>query len=117
MVDGDTIVLAGGERVRYVGIDAPEISGEPEHFGQEALEANRRLVAGERVRLERDVSDRDRFGRLLRYVYVDELLVNAEMVREGMVEVLVFPPDITYTSCLAALEEEAKEAQRGLWGQ
>ena len=74
-------------------------------------------MAGRRVRLERDESDRDRFGRLLRYVYVDELLVNAELVREGFATVLIFPPDTTFTSCFAAMEEEAKKAQRGLWSQ
>jgi len=117
VVDGDTIVLAGGERVRYVGIDTPEATGVSEFFGPEATEANRRLVAGRRVRLERDVSDRDRFDRLLRYLYVDGVMVNAELVREGFARVLVYPPDTRYTTCFSALEEEAREAGRGLWGR
>ena len=117
VVDGDTIVLAGGERVRYLGIDTPEVTGVPELFGPEATEANRRLVEGRRVRLERDVTDRDRFDRLLRYVYVDGVMVNAELLREGFAKVLVYPPDSRYAQCLAALEEEAREAGRGLWGR
>ena len=117
VVDGDTIVLAGGERLRYVGIDTPEVTGIPEFFGPEATEANRRLVAGRRVRLEGDVSDRDRFDRLLRYVYVDGVMVSAELLREGFARVLVYPPDTKYAACLVALEQEAQEAGRGLWGQ
>jgi len=115
VVDGDTIVLASGERVRYIGIDTPEATGASEFFGPEATEANRRLVAGRRVRLERDVSDRDRFDRLLRYLYVDGVMVNAELVREGFARVLVYPPDTRYTTCFSALEGEAREAGRGLW--
>lgn len=117
VVDGDTIVLAGGERVRYLSIDTPEGTGTPEFFGPEATEANRRLVAGQRVRLERDVTDRDRFDRLLRYVYVDGVMVNAELVREGFARVLVYPPDTRYVACFSALEQEAREAGRGLWGR
>ena len=117
VVDGDTVVLAGGERVRYLGIDTPEVTGTPEPFGSEATDANRRLVAGRRVRLERDVSDTDRFDRLLRYVYTDGVMVNAELVREGFARVLVFPPDTRYASCLMALEVEAREEGRGVWSR
>ena len=117
VVDGDTIVLAGGERVRYLGIDTPEVTGVPELFGPEATEANQRLVEGRRVRLERDVTDRDRFDRLLRYVYVDGVMVNAELLLEGFARVLVYPPDSRYAQCFVALEEEAREDGRGLWGQ
>ena len=117
VVDGDTIVLAGGERVRYLGIDTPEVTGVPELFGPEVTYANRRLVEGQRVRLERDVSDRDRFDRLLRYVYVDGVMVSAELLREGFARVLVYPPDSRYAQCFVALEEEAQEVGRGLWGR
>ncbi len=69
------------------------------------------------MRLERDVSERDRFGRLLRYVYVDGILVNAELVREGYAETLFYPPDTRYASCFAALEVEAQESRRGMWAR
>lgn len=117
VVDGDTIVLASGERVRYVGMDTPEVTEAPEFFGPEATEANLRLVAGRRVRLERDVSDLDKFDRLLRYVYVDGVMVNAELVREGFAMALAYPPDTRYATCLAGLEKEARQAGRGLWGR
>lgn len=112
-IDGDTIVLQGGERVRYIGIDAPEMD---EPFGREAWRTNRELVEGKRVRLERDISERDRYGRLLRYVFVGELLVEGELVRNGLARAKAYPPDTKYQARLQALEEEAQEARRGLWG-
>ena len=117
VVDGDTIVLSGGDRVRYVGIDTPEVGGEPEYYGREALEFNRGLVEGRKVTLQRDASDRDRFGRLLRFVYADGILVNAELVREGFARARVYPPDTRYSECFAALEQEARESRRGLWAR
>ena len=115
VVDGDTIVVDGGERVRYIGIDTPEIGDDPEAFGREATEVNRKLLEGGEVLLVKDVSERDRFGRLLRYVYADGILVNAEIVREGYARAVVFPPDNEHAGCFAALEAEAREARRGLW--
>jgi len=84
VIDGDTIIVEGGYRVRYIGIDAPEIRPRLEAFGMEAWQANRQLVEGKKVRLERDVSETDKYERLLRYVYVNDILVNAEMVRLGL---------------------------------
>ncbi len=112
VIDGDTIVLQGGERVRYIGIDAPEM-GEP--WGEEAKMANTRLVAGKRVHLERDISDRDRYDRLLRYVYADGVLVEGELVRLGLAKARAYPPDTRYRERLQALEEEARQAGRGVW--
>lgn len=122
VVDGDTIdVLAGGRRVRvrYIGINAPE-SVDPrrpvECFGREAAAKNKELVDGKVVRLERDVSETDRYGRLLRYVYVGDLFVNAELVRLGYAQAVTYPPDVKYQELFLALEREAREAGRGLWG-
>ena len=115
VVDGDTIVIEGGYRVRYIGIDAPETYPEAEAFGMAAWEANRRLVEGKEVRLERDVSETDKYGRLLRYVYVDDMLVNAELVRQGLAEAKAYPPDTKYQDHLEQIEAEAREAGRGMW--
>ena len=117
VIDGDTIVIGGGERVRYLGVDTPEVGEDPEPFGPQATELNRRLVEGRSVLLVKDTSDRDRFGRLLRFVYADGILVNAELVREGFARAVVFPPDDRHAGCLAALEEEARRERRGLWGE
>ena len=116
VVDGDTIVLQGDQRVRYIGVDTPEVGGAVEPFGPEASDFNRRLVDGARVRLERDVSETDRYDRLLRYVYAGDILVNAELVREGYAEAMDYPPDTRYASCFDALEREARQEGRGMWG-
>ena len=117
VIDGDTITIEGGYRVRYVGIDAPETYPEPEAFGMEALEANRRLVAGREVRLEKDVSNTDKYGRLLRYVYVNDVFVNGELVRLGLAYAKAYPPDTKYQDYLEKLETEAKQAGRGVWSR
>jgi micrococcal nuclease len=123
VVDGDTIhVLVGGrrEKVRYIGVDTPEThhpTKPVQCFGREASAFNARLVAGERVRLVRDVEERDRFGRLLAYVYRagDGLFVNAELARLGYARPLTIPPDVRHAARFAALSRDARQAGRGLW--
>jgi micrococcal nuclease len=126
VVDGDTIVVdrgQGRERVRYIGIDTPE-SVRPDHpvewMGVEAAAANEALVAGRDVVLERDVSDTDRFGRLLRYVWLAEdgswLLVNEALVAEGYAQVTTFPPDVKYADRFLDAQARARERGVGLWG-
>ena len=115
VIDGDTIRVSGGQRVRYVGIDTPEIGDSPQYYGPEATRYNKQLLAGSKVTLEKDVSDRDRFDRLLRFVYADGILVNAELVREGYARAKVYLPDTRYAACFLALEREAREAKRGMW--
>ena len=117
VIDGDTIVVVGGERVRYIGVDTPELRPVPEYYAREATRFNQQLLRDDLVRLEKDVSERGSFGRLLRYVYVDGILVNAELLREGYATILSYPPDTRYDSCFAALEAEAQEAQRGIWAR
>jgi len=117
VIDGDTIVIEGGYRVRYIGIDTPETYPVTEAFGAEAWQANRELVEGERVRLEKDVSETDKYGRLLRYVYIDDIMVNAELVRQGLAEARAYPPDTRYQDYLESLEEDAKNEGRGMWAE
>lgn len=117
--DGDTISLSGGEVVRYVGVDAPELnpeSGEPECYAPEAARRNRELVGGHWVRLEADRTNRDVYGRLLRYVFVEDKFVNAELVREGYAYSYYRPPDVSRYEELLQLELAAEAAGRGLWG-
>jgi endonuclease YncB( thermonuclease family) len=113
IIDGDTIdVEIDGQvyRVRYIGMNTPE-RGEP--CFEESTEANRRLVAGRQVRLERDVSETDRFDRLLRYVYVDEVFVNAMLVEQGWAEAVRYPPDVREFNRFVALEQQAALAGLG----
>jgi micrococcal nuclease len=118
IVDGDTIEVeldGRSYRVRYIGMDAPE-RGDP--FFDEATESNRRLVEDQIVILVKDVSETDRYGRLLRYVYLEDgTMVNAELVRLGFAQIATFPPDVTHQELFLQLQQEAREAGRGLWGQ
>jgi micrococcal nuclease len=123
VVDGDTIrVSIGGrpEPVRYIGVDTPESKkpGTPvQCFARRAAAENARLVRGERVRLVFDVERRDRFGRLLAYVYRarDGVFVNAALVRGGFARTLTIPPNVRFAARFAALAAEARRAGRGLW--
>jgi micrococcal nuclease len=115
VIDGDTVeisLLGQTERLRLVGIDAPELD---ECGYEEARSLLADLVEGADVRLERDVSDRDRFGRLLRFVWVGDVLVNEALVREGVAIARRFPPDTTLSSRLEAAQAEAQSSARGLW--
>ena len=134
VIDGDTIELMDGRLVRYLGVDAPEVRRrarpgdrewragdgdawvlDPEPFGQAATDANAQLVSGTHVRFEYDAQTHDRFGRLLAYVYVGEMMVNAELLKMGMVQPLTIPPNVKYAERFRALGEEARQARRGLW--
>ena len=117
VIDGDTIIIEGNYRVRYIGIDTPEVHPQLEEYGLEAWEANRWLVKGKQVRLEPDISETDKYGRLLRYVYVDDTFVNAELVRQGLAEAKAYPPDIKFQEYLEELEQDAREAGRGMWAK
>jgi endonuclease YncB( thermonuclease family) len=121
VIDGDTIVVElGGKqyRVRYIGIDTPEThhpDDGADYLGFEATEANRSFVPeGSPVLLQRDISETDIYGRLLRYVFVDDVLVNAELVRMGLARVLFYEPDTLYQHAIKAAEAEALAAKRGI---
>ncbi len=126
VVDGDTIHVRVGsqlEKVRYIGVNAPEIP-HPEargwvEGGARALEVNRRLVAGQAARLDLDVRHRDIYGRLLAYVWVARapkpMMVNAEMVRLGYAQVMTIPPNVKHQELFLKLQREARDAGRGLW--
>ncbi len=111
-IDGDTIELADGRRVRYLGIDTPELG---EFYGVEASIRNRELVEGKVVELQRGKREQDEYGRLLRYVYVDGVFVNAELVAQGYATAYIFDPDERYSQILVQLEQYAKMSKRGLW--
>ena len=122
MSDGDTVRVRLGsgrvERVRYIGIDAPETpkpDAAGECFGQRAREANARLVGDRDVRLELDVEERDRYGRLLAYVYAGRSFINAELVRAGYAVPLAVPPNLRHLPRFRRLADDARTGGRGLW--
>jgi len=124
VADGDTIRVRLGsgrvERVRYIGIDTPESvkPGTPvQCFAKRASAANSALVAGRTVRLVGDVEQRDRYGRLLAYVYrePDGAFVNARLVRDGYARTLTIAPNVAHARELADLARAARREHRGLW--
>lgn len=114
VLDGDTIELKGGKRIRYMGIDAPELY---ERWGTVAYETNRDLVEGKLVRIEEDHPDRDFYGRTLAHVWIDDVFVSERLVDDGLATVLVIEHEAKpkYLSRLQAAEDRAKGASRGLW--
>ncbi|MFC1576599.1 thermonuclease family protein, partial [Candidatus Omnitrophota bacterium] len=126
--------LANGERVRLVGIDTPESryneklardarrSGKDERaivaMGQKATRITQSLCGGKRVRLEFDIEKRDRYGRLLAYVYLpDGRMLNAELLREGYAQVYTFQPNVKYVDMFLSLQSQAQQNNQGLWGE
>jgi len=118
VIDGDTIeVVEQGQayRVRYIGVDTPE---RDEPFYQEAADANRKLVDQQEVILVRDVSETDQYGRLLRYVFLQNgTFVKAELIAQGYGRVVTFPPDVAQIDLFTQLQREAQQNRRGLWAQ
>ena len=113
IVDGDTIHVRLGDRVekvRYIGVNTPELHhptrGE-EPGGREARDVNRGLVEGRRVRLELDVQARDRYGRLLAYVWIGDVMINAELVRLGFAQVMTVPPNVRHQALFVKLQSDA----------
>jgi micrococcal nuclease len=118
VIDGDTIQIETGETVRYLGIDSPELStktGAAEFYSREAARYNKKLVFLKKVRLEFDVEKKDHYGRLLAYVYVKNVFINAELVRLGYARVMVKPPNLKHQDMLVNYQKKAMEEERGLW--
>lgn len=120
VVDGDTFVTEGGDRVRMILINTPE-SVHPDQsknteFGEIASEYVKKLLQGKKVYLEKDVSEEDRYGRLLRYVYLEDgTFVNELIVKEGFGQIATYPPDVKYKDIILAAEQYARENKKGLW--
>lgn len=132
VIDGDTLQLENGQRVRLIGIDTPEIHLSDKLYkdiqrtkkdiltirqlGMKAYEFTRNLVENKRVRLEFDVEKYDKYGRLLAYVYLkDGTFVNAEILRQGYATLMTVPPNVKYSEFFLRLYQEARQNQRGLW--
>jgi len=121
VIDGDTFDLSDGRRVRLIGIDTPELSyddGEKDAcLAREARDRLDVLVRNRKVRLERDVSDVDAYGRVLRYAYIDEMMINTLLVQEGYAKILTIPPNVRYVDVFQSAQEKARENALGLWSK
>ncbi len=118
ITDGDTIHVKIGAKeykVRYIGINAPEDTKQVDPFGPEATAKNRELVENQTVTLIKDVSETDKYGRLLRYVFVGSTFVNYELVRQGYAHAGSYPPDVACTTYFRTAEKKARSADAGLW--
>jgi len=111
VIDGNTIELTTGAKVRYIGVDVPR----DKYF--QAMEANRQLVEGKSIRLEFDVEKKDGYGRVLVYAYVDSIFVNARLIEEGYARFSVHPKNARHQNVFLDLEEKAKKAEAGIWAR
>jgi micrococcal nuclease len=123
VIDGDTIevnINGRNMKVRYIGINTPETINSGQKAGclaDEATLRNKRLVEGQQVRLVSDVSETDKYGRLLRYVYVGDVFVNMALVNEGFAKAITYPPDVKFAQSFLEAEKTARERKVGLWGK
>ncbi|MED0661388.1 nuclease [Geobacillus thermodenitrificans] len=127
VVDGDTFELSDGRKVRLIGVNTPESTTRTEEYGKEASNYTKSKLEGKRVYLQKDVSETDRYGRLLRIVWLsvptDDMneneirskMFNADLVINGYAEPSTYPPDVKYADYFRKFAREAREANRGLW--
>ncbi|MCX5678087.1 MAG: thermonuclease family protein [Candidatus Omnitrophica bacterium] len=132
VVDGDTLKLSSGEKIRLIGMDTPEVyysnkllrdskrSGTDiktiQSLGAKASKFTKDLCLGKRVRLEYDAVKHDRYGRTLAYVYLEDgTFVNAKIVEEGYGQIMTVPPNVKYADYFLKLERQAREGKKGLW--
>jgi len=119
VIDGDTFQLDTGERIRFIGIDTPEYQPwkhRTDFYGKEAFLFTKSLLKDKKVLLEKDVSEKDKYGRTLAYVYLEDgTFVNRLLVAEGYARARNYPPDSHYQKTLKEAEKAAKGLKKGLW--
>lgn len=118
VIDGDTFEIEGSIKVRLIGIDTPEMKNKNKTidcFASEAKKKMESLISGKEVILEKDISETDKYGRLLRYVYIGDEMINNTLVQEGFAKTSTFPPDVKFKDIFLASERQARESKSGLW--
>ncbi|KUP09667.1 thermonuclease [Bacillus coahuilensis m2-6] len=127
VVDGDTIVVHDGRKIRLIGINTPESTNRTEEYGKEASDYTKSQLEGREVFLQKDVSDVDRYNRSLRIVWLEvpsddmdeqemmKKMFNAQLVIEGYAEPSTYPPDVKYSDYFRKFAREARENEVGLW--
>ncbi len=112
VIDGDTFEIETGERVRMIGIDTPERG---KYFFTEATDNLKKLIEGKKVVLKKDVSETDKYGRLLRHVYYEDVWINKKMIEDGFAKFVTFPPDVYHVDEFKQAQKRARENGVGLW--
>ncbi|MGN1402182.1 MAG: thermonuclease family protein [Bacillus sp. (in: firmicutes)] len=127
VVDGDTFVDSAGRKIRLIGINTPESTNRIEDYGQEASEYAKTKLTGKQVWLQRDVSNKDKYGRLLRFVWMEvpeddeneeevmQKMFNADLVINGYAEPSTYTPDVKWSDLFRNLAKDAREQEKGLW--
>jgi micrococcal nuclease len=118
VIDGDTIIINGNKKVRYIGINTPELKTQTtpdECFARQALAENKKILSDKKIYLMSDTSNTDKYGRLLRYVYADNLFINDYLIRNGFAKIETVPPNTKYYMQFKQAEKEAKDHHLGLW--
>jgi micrococcal nuclease len=132
VVDGDTLKLSDGRKVRLIGVDTPELHysdkllrdsrrthkdiKEIQAMGRRAAAFIKQLCEGQSVKIEFDVRRSDKYGRILAYIYLkDGAFVNAEILKEGYAQVMTIPPNVKHSDYFLKLERSAREERKGLW--
>lgn len=118
VIDGDTFEIEGGIKIRLIGMDTPEMKNKNKTIDCFAVEAKKKmesLVGGKEVVLVKDVSETDKYGRLLRYVYLGDEMVNDTLLKEGYAKISTFPPDVKFKDVFLSSERQAREVKAGLW--
>ncbi len=120
VIDGDTFIIEGGQSVRMIGMNTPELfprdGSVKDCYAEEATAHTISLIFQKEVRLEKDISNTDKYGRLLRYVYVGDILVNHSLVAGGFARVRAYKPDVKHHTDLLKAMNIAAQEKRGLWG-
>ncbi|MFA9398327.1 MAG: thermonuclease family protein [Clostridiaceae bacterium] len=120
VIDGDTIEIENKQKVRFIGIDTPETvksNTEVQPYGKEASDFTKKMLEGKYIYIEKDVSDTDKYGRLLRYIYLEDgTFYNDLLVKEGYAKVSTYPPDVKYVDTFLESQKYAMENNKGLWG-
>lgn len=119
VIDGDTVEIEDGKKVRLIGIDTPETVDRRRPvgcYGKEASNFTKLQLTGKEVTLEKDISETDKYGRLLRYIWLGDTLFNETLVSEGYAQSSAYPPDVKYQNRFVAAQSEARNEKKGLWG-
>ncbi|WP_245596107.1 thermonuclease family protein [Paenibacillus taiwanensis] len=118
VVDGDTFVTKSGQKVRLIGVNTPETHGKVQYYGKEASQFTKETLTGKQVYLFSDTGNTDKYGRLLRYVFIhnNSQMFNETLVTEGYANAMTIPPNVMYAEHFVQLERKARKQKKGLWG-